>query len=132
MIGLMSGAALDREIAKVHKNAIVVGPEVQGLAERIATEYGAVCTPINYKSETSIKRKVLMERETGQTLFSPEQLKDTVRTTIVADRKHIESIIALLQKEKSFLCLKRQDTEMGYTGNIINITTANGTIARFK
>lgn len=59
-------------------------------------------------------------------------MKDTVRTTIVADRSKIADIIETLQGEECFMRLKRQNTPMGYTGNIINITTSGGLTAEIQ
>lgn len=65
-------------------------------------------------------------------LFSPKNLKDTVRTTIVADNKDIDFIISDLVKHKSFVRLKEQKTSLGYVGNIVNLITNNGLIAEIQ
>lgn len=131
--GLMDGDFLDRAVTKTRSKALTMGDEVQGLAEGVARHFGAVCTPINFKGEASIKRKVLSERQdTKEPTFSPDRLKDTVRTTIVADRSKIADIIETLQGEECFMRLKRQNTPMGYTGNIINITTSGGLTAEIQ
>ncbi|EJW96538.1 hypothetical protein EVA_15354 [gut metagenome] len=131
--GLMTGDFLDRAIVKTRNRALSMGNEVQGLAESVAGRFGAVCTPINFKSEGSIKRKVLSERQDmREPTFSPDRLKDIVRTTIVADRDKINDIIKTLQGEECFMRLKRQNTLMGYTGNIINITTSAGLTAEIQ
>lgn len=131
--GLMTGEFLDRAVSKTRNRAISMGDEVQGLAERVASHFGAVCTPINFKTEGSIKRKVLQEREReGIPTFSPDRLKDTVRTTIVADRDKITNIVNMLEKEECFIRRKKQNTPLGYTGNIINITTSAGVTAEIQ
>lgn len=65
-------------------------------------------------------------------LFSPKDLKDAVRTTIIASNKDIESIINDLVKQKSFVRLKKQETPLGYVGNIVNLITENGLIAEVQ
>ena len=128
--GLMNGEFLERACSKTRQKAVSAGDEVQGLAEKTAERYGAVCTPINFKGVNSMKRKVLSERsDLGLPSFSPDRLKDTVRTTIVANKDKIEDILDSLSSEGCFLRLKRQNTSMGYTGNIVNITTSSGLTA---
>lgn len=107
------------------------GKEIQSIAESIAQKYEAKCTPINFKSEDSIRRKVISERKEIP-MFSPKDLKDTVRTTIVANNKDIEFVINDLIEQKSFVRLKRQNTTLGYVGNIVNLITSNGLIAEVQ
>ena len=131
--GMMGGAFLDNAVKKTYLKALTQGKEVQGIAERIAAEYGASCTPINFKSEGSIKRKVLSERrEQAYPVFSPSKLKDTVRTTIVADAGRIEEILSRLEEESGFLRRKDQRTALGYTGHIVNLKTSGGVIAEIQ
>ena len=130
-VGWNEDSILAKEITEVCKMARASGKEVQSTAESIAQKYGAKCTPINFKSEESIRRKVLLERQEVP-MFSPKNLKDTVRTTIVADNKDIDFIISDLVKHKSFVRLKEQKTSLGYVGNIVNIITNNGLIAEIQ
>lgn len=131
--GLMNGEFFERACSKTRQKAMSVGDEVQGLAEKVAGRYGVVCTPINFKGVDSIKRKVLLERsERNFPSFSPDRLKDTVRTTIIADSDKIEDILNSLSLEDCFLRLKHQNTPMGYTGNIVNITTGSGLTAEIQ
>lgn len=131
IIGWNKEDILAKEITEVCKMARASGKEIQGIAESIAQKYGAKCTPINFKSEESIRRKVLLERQEVP-MFSPKNLKDTVRTTIVADNKDIDFIISDLVKHKSFVRLKEQKTSLGYVGNIVNLITNNGLIAEIQ
>lgn len=130
-VGWNEDSILAKEITEVCKMARASGKEVQNIAESIAQKYGAKCTPINFKSEGSIRRKVLLERQ-EVSMFSPKNLKDTVRTTIVADNKDIDFIISDLVKHKSFVRLKEQKTSLGYVGNIVNLITNNGLIAEIQ
>lgn len=131
IVGLDEDVILKKEIEDVHKLANKSGKEVQSIAETIAKKYDARCTPINFKNENSIKRKVLKERQ-DIPLFLPKDLKDTVRTTIIADKKDINSIITDLMKQKSFVRLKEQNTPLGYVGNIVNLTTDSKLIAEIQ
>lgn len=130
-VGWDEDSMLAKEITEVCKMARASGKEVQSTAETIAQKYGAKCTPINFKSEKSIREKVLSKRQEVP-MFSPKNLKDTVRTTIVADTKDIDLIISDLIKHKSFVRLKKQKTSLGYVGNIVNLITNNGLIAEVQ
>lgn len=129
----METTVIGNEIKGVMITAKSVANEVQGLAERVAKRHGAVTTPINLKSEASIMRKVLSERERLQS-FSAKDLKDTVRTTIISDRGHIGDIIKDLEKEPNITAVKRQtaDKYFGYTGTIINLRTSKGIIGEIQ
>ena len=123
----------EKEIKDIMATAKSVANEVQCLAEKIAKRHGAVTTPINLKSDASIMRKVLSERERLQS-FSAKDIKDAVRTTIISDRKDIESIIQDLTKEPNVTAVKRQTAEkyFGYTGTIINLRTSKGLIGEIQ
>lgn len=117
-----------KDILDMRKMAISVGGEVQGLAESIAEQFGGVVTPINYKSFGSIARKCKTEG------CSPFELKDVVRNTIIVDADKIEDVLSALESQGNVLRIKRQtpDQFMGYSGNIVNITTINGTVAEIQ
>ena len=83
---------LKKDTERIMAKAREVGDEVLAIAERVAGRYGATCTPINYKSEQSIMRKVMTARDKKPT-FSVSDLKDTARTTIIVDRGRIEGVI---------------------------------------
>lgn len=129
--GMLDGFYLDKAIEETRERAFLSGNEVQGLAETIARRYGANCTPINFKGADSIRRKVYSERSADPT-FTPDDLKDAVRTTVVADRSDIQSVCADLRTTDGFLRYKPQKTPLGYTGNIINIRTKNGMVAEIQ
>ena len=126
-----SDLLLNRQIEIAMLRARQIGDGVQKIAIQIASKYGEKCTPINYKSAESIKRKVFAERNDDPN-FTPAKLKDIVRTTIVADRGNIQSIIREFGDNKDFLRWKPQKTELGYTGNIINIRGGNGAVAEIQ
>ncbi len=129
--GMLNGFYLDKAIAETRTRAVQSGDEVQNLAETIARHYGATCTPINFKGAESIIRKVLSERSSNPT-FTPDDLKDAVRTTIVAGRSDIQRVCADLQKTDGILRFKPQRTPLGYTGNIVNFRTKNGMVSEIQ
>lgn len=108
--------------------ASLVGNEVQSLSESIAKKNKGFVTPINYKSISSITRKVTTEG------ITPYDIKDAVRTTIIVPRSQIDQVLNELSESDSFVRLKRQKPEsfMGYSGNIVNIQTSNGLIAEIQ
>ena len=131
--------SLEKAIKDVVIRARSSGGEVQGLAESIAAGHNAICTPINYKSEASIKRKVLLERKEKGDAYMPDKLKDLVRTTIIADRQNIDIVIEQLRMSepvKAFkgIAVKKQRPQnyLGYSGNIVNLQTSNGLVAEIQ
>lgn len=126
-----SNLLLNRQIEITMLRARQVGDGFQKIAVQIASKYGGICTPLNYKSTESIRRKVFAERNDDPN-FTPAKLKDAVRTAIVVDRGNIQSIIREFSKNKDFLRWKPQKTELGYTGNIINMMRDNGVIAEIQ
>lgn len=119
---------VESSISEIVKRASSVGDEVQSIAERIAIKNGGYVTPINFKSTTSITRKVITEG------ITPYDIKDAVRTTIIVPKSRIEDVLEELYKTEGFLRLKRQKPEsfMGYSGNIVNIRTTNGLTAEIQ
>lgn len=129
--GIMSGDYLNMAVKEVMGKAELSCDDVQTTAVKIANKYGAVVTPINLKSEASIIRKIKSERE-NDSFFAPVDLKDTVRTTIIAPNDKICEIITELKSLGNFVRYKAQNTELGYTGNIINIETSQGLVAEIQ
>ena len=123
--------SLEKAIKDVVIKARSSGGEVQGLAESIAAGHNAICTPINYKSEASIKRKVL-SRHIKDDSFMPENLTDCVRTTIIVDTRQLKYVINELKAQESFYKYKPQKTILGYVGNIVNVKTNNGLVAEIQ
>lgn len=126
-----SDLLLNRQIEITMLRARQVGNGMQKIAVQIASKYDGVYTPVNYKSAESIRRKVFAERNDDPN-FTPAKLKDAVRTTIVVDKDNIQSIISEFRGSKDFLRWKPQKTELGYTGNIINMRVDNGVIAEIQ
>ena len=106
------------------------GGKMQSLAESVASKIGATCTPINYKSLPSMMRKCNADG------CLPSDLKDTVRTTIVtSSSEDIEKAIKALESDSGELKLmrvKRQSTDVGYTGVICNLELPNGVVSEIQ
>ena len=126
--GIFENISTEKSVSELMQRASDVGSEVQSLAYGIASRYSGYVTPVNFKSKSSITRKVNTEHVT------PYDIKDAVRTTIIAPKSEIESILKELNNLPSFIRLKRQKPEsfMGYSGNIVNIRTSNGLTAEIQ
>lgn len=96
--------------------------EVQRIAIEIANKFGARVTPISVKSRASIERKMKSEGATAN------DIKDAVRTTIIAPKEEIKNIVQELKNRDGFIRHKEQtpDKFFGYSGNIINMRGSNG------
>lgn len=129
--GLMNGFGLDLAIKETASVAKTEGNSVQNLAVSVAEKHGGKCTPINFKSEASIKRKVLADRLDTPNL-TPNDLKDTVRTTVIVEKQNIQAVIDDFSKTDNFIRHKPQNTPLGYTGHIINIRTESGLVAEIQ
>lgn len=126
--GIFENITTEKSVSELMQRASDVGNEVQSLAYRIASQYSGYVTPVNFKSKSSITRKVNTEHVT------PYDINDAVRTTIIAPKSEIESILKELNNLPSFIRLKRQKPEsfMGYSGNIVNIRTSNELTAEIQ
>ena len=113
---------------EIVNRASLVGNEVQSLAKFIAKKNKGFATPINYKSISSITRKVKTEG------ITPYDIRDAVRTTIIVPKSQIDQVLNELSESDLFMLLKRQKPEsfMGYSGNIVNIKTSNGLVAEIQ
>lgn len=125
---IIKSISIEESVNEVVKRASSVGGQVQSLTESIAYANIGFVTPINYKSSSSIIRKVTTEG------ITPYDIKDAVRTTIIVPKNNIEDTLNDLSINKSFMRLKRQKPElfMGYSGNIVNIKASNGIIAEIQ
>lgn len=62
----------------------------------------------------------------------PENLTDSVRTTIIVDTRQLKYVINELKAQESFYKYKPQKTILGYVGNIVNVKTSNGLVAEIQ
>ncbi len=105
-------------------------PQIDEIANRIADKYGAVVTPINFKSANSILRKATSDYGGDIT-----RTKDAVRNTIVAPKEQIENIVRDLLKEKTLQGSSIQyadKNKLGYSGNLLTYNTDNGLIGEIQ
>ncbi|MDO4691887.1 MAG: hypothetical protein Q4A64_03330 [Porphyromonadaceae bacterium] len=123
-IRLLKGEAWSKidEVGSLMSRAKDISLEVQGIASEVANKFRAKVTPINLKSRASIERKMKSEGATAS------DIKDAVRTTIIAPKEEINNIVQELRKREGFLRHKEQtpDKFLGYSGNIINMRGRNG------
>jgi hypothetical protein len=125
----------DKEVKDLVSKAQKAAPEVDKLGKDLAEKYGAVVTPINLKSADSIVRKT--NTEEGGNLAN---IKDAVRNTIITDDPiAMQNIIKDLSNDPRVANgngrIKTQTHEsnpLGYSGNLINIKTANGLTAEIQ
>ena len=128
-------SAEDKEVKDLVSKAQEAAPEVDKLGKDLAEKYGAVVTPINMKSADSIVRKT--NTEEGGNLAN---IKDAVRNTIITDDPiAMQNIIKDLSNDPRVANgngrIKTQTHEsnpLGYSGNLINIKTANGLTAEIQ
>jgi len=113
-------SAIQRKaVEELIRDAKAMGSMLQKTAETVASKFDAMVTPINYKTRESIMRKIKTERA-GKPTYSTTDIKDSVRTTIIADRSRITAVREELKEMGCFI--KEQDTELGYTGTIANVS----------
>ena len=112
-----------KECSLLMAQARNVGSIVQLDAEYIADKFGGSVTPINYKSFSSLYRKLHSEKGMGVS-----DIKDAVRNTIVVEKGNIDKVINELQRLNSFDKYKPQSPYdyCGYSGNIVNLKMPNG------
>lgn len=129
--------AFKAETLTLMKMAKDSGIEIQNLAECVAKNNQAVCTPVNYKSEESIISKAFLrgDNKKGYNDYKDiYKIKDAVRTTIVATREYINNVVAELERNPNHVKTKRHFPEenQGYSGYLINIRSSNGLIAEIQ
>ena len=124
----------NERLSTLMNQAKEIGPDIQNQAEQIANKYGAKCTPINYKTEASIRRK------TKNDIEELNHTKDLVRTTIIVPDSDeadsvIEKVLLELKQQSNFKRMKVQraeDDPLGYQGNIVNVVGENGLTAEIQ
>lgn len=125
----------DKEVKDLVAKAEQSAPEVDKLGKDLAEKYGGIVTPINLKSADSIVRKT-NDEERGNL----GNIKDSVRNTVISDDPvAIQNIIRDLSNDPRVAGgngrIKTQSHEsnpLGYSGNIVNIKTANGLTAEVQ
>ena len=118
-----------KDCSVLMSKARTYGDSIQEQAETIARKYNGTVTPINYKSFSSMYRKLNSEKD-----MLVSDIKDSVRNTIVVDKETIDSVVKELQSLPTFNRYKSQTPEKfcGYSGNIINLKMPNGIQAEIQ
>ena len=119
------------DVQNVMQKAKEAGGEVDKLGKDLASKYGGVVTPLNYKSEESITRKV--DNDYGGNV---NELKDSVRNTVIIDNEQgLQSAIKDLANNPNTLRVKVQSADsdpLGYSGTIANVKMSNGLIGEVQ
>jgi hypothetical protein len=119
------------DVQNVMQKAKEAGGEVDKLGKDLASKYGGVVTPLNYKSEESITRKV--DNDYGGNV---NELKDSVRNTVIIDNEQgIKGAIKDLADNPNTLRVKVQSADsdpLGYSGTIANVKMSNGLIGEVQ
>lgn len=123
-----------RDNADIKDCALLIGKAKEAkstlatIAGDVASIHDASVTPMNIKTFKSLYRKISNPNE----LVGIDDVKDVLRCTIVADGKHIESVIESLKEREGFYRYKSQNTSFGYTGHIVNFRMPNGMISEVQ
>ena len=117
-----------RDCATLIGKSREVGNEFKTIGESIAKKVGGIVTPVNYKSFSSMYRKLVTEN------INISDIKDAVRSTIIVDKDKIDEVIMNLKQLDNFIIHKEQKAEKfnGYSGNIINLSMPNNTVAEIQ
>lgn len=125
---------INKDIDHVMVKAKESGTEVNKVGKEYAKNLNGTVTQINYKSFGSIKRKLIDE------LFpkgdSINDLKDSVRNTVLIKNKDLPKVKELLEQDSLFSAknggrfkVQSGPEYYGYRGIITNYTTKNGIVA---
>lgn len=117
-----------RDCAILVGKAREIGNNFKAIGETISEKVGGIVTPVNYKSFSSIYRKLITEN------IEITDIKDTVRSTIIVDKNKIDDVIMNLKHLDTFIRHKEQKAEIfnGYSGNIINLSMPNNIVAEIQ
>lgn len=120
-------------IREVMSKARASAHEIDVLGTQVADKFEGSVTPINFKTKSSIERKV--NNELGGDV---SKLKDAVRNTVVVKYSDLEKVVDYLKTlpeykvEGARVKLQEGDAYFGYKGVLTNIVTKNGLIAEMQ
>ena len=120
---------ITNDVSQLMKKAIKSEPEIKSMLNKLTKELGGYATPINYKSRESILRKV-----TDELNGNVEDIKDSIRATIIVPEEKMKNILLYLEKSSIFARVKNQTPEqfLGYSGIITNIHTKQNIFAEIQ
>lgn len=103
--------------------------ELGNILSDLNAKLGGYSTPVNLKSESSMMRKV--NHELGGDV---NQVKDSVRATVILPEESMLKIVEYLEKSGIFERIKVQtpDSFAGYSGILTNLKTKNGIFAEVQ
>ncbi len=117
-----------RDCAILVGKAREIGNNFKAVGETISEKVGGIVTPVNYKSFSSMYRKLITEN------IEITDIKDAVRSTIIVDKDKIKEVVFNLKHLDTFIRHKEQKAEIfnGYSGNIINLSMPNNIVAEIQ
>lgn len=117
-----------RDCAILVGKAREIGNNFKAIGETISEKVGGIVTPVNYKSFSSMYRKLITEN------IEITDIKDAVRSTIIVDKNKIDDVIMNLKHLDTFIKHKEQKAEIfnGYSGNIISLSMPNNIVAEIQ
>lgn len=120
---------LKTDIKKLMSKAKNSEKEMKDLLLSINSHLGGYSTPINFKSEHSITRKVL-----GELNGNVSEVKDSIRATVILSEEKYEKVLFFTKNKPIFEKVKVQTPEKfaGYSGILTNIRTQNGIFAEIQ
>lgn len=120
---------LENRVSDLIEKAKASDKEVSNVLFKINKDLGGYSTPINIKSRESILRKAK-----GEFGGNVEEIKDSIRATVILPKEKIKNISEYLKKMPIFERVKIQTPEnySGYSGILSNIKTKNGIYAEIQ
>lgn len=115
-----SNYVIKNEVAhKIIDSAKSYAGQMDDVSKKIADKLGIRVTPINLKSEARIMEKAV--NEYGGDIL---RVRDMIRNTFVSE--DVDSVLNELKKNFDVVRIKEQNTELGYTGTLVNVKYPNG------
>lgn len=120
---------INSSVSGLMKKAVNSEPEVSAIISKLTKELGGYATPINFKSRGSILRKV-----TDELNGNVDEIKDSIRATIIVPDEKMKNILQYLEKSSIFARIKKQppDKFLGYSGILTNVKTQQNIFAEIQ
>lgn len=128
-MGNVEGIKDELGVKSLMSKAKLAEKEFSDLLKDIANKYNGYFTPVNFKSEPSIRRK-LMKELNGDV----SKIKDSIRATVIVSKEKMDYIAKDLKNNRKFDRVKVQtpDKFMGYSGLLTNVKTQQGIFAEIQ
>ncbi len=115
------------KLTKLTDQAKANSPDFTAKSNALAKRTGVSVTDTNLKSDLSIIRKVKDEYKGDYSM-----VKDSIRNTFIAPTGKHEMLISEVKKTFDVTGVKRQISDMGYTGNLLNVRFKDGLIGEVQ